>query len=113
MTGRQPEAASVAGPVEGGRGWAFGSPADAGEFGCVTEEFLLEGVARRYALVPGSVAGRDGIHTDESGNATGGIRVPDLEAPTAAHSGIRPGVLDTDLEPLRQRGRTISAELWR
>ena len=67
MTGRQPEAASVAGPVQGGRGWAFGSPVDAGEFGCVTEEFLLEGVARRYAPVPGSVVGRDGRWSAEPG----------------------------------------------
>jgi hypothetical protein len=32
-----------------------------------------------------------GIHRDENGNATGGIRIPELEAPTAAYSGTRPG----------------------
>jgi len=32
-----------------------------------------------------------GIHRDETGNATGGIRVPELEAPVATHSGSRPG----------------------
>jgi hypothetical protein len=32
-----------------------------------------------------------GIHHDETGNATGGIRVPELEAPTATYSGTRPG----------------------
>ena len=32
-----------------------------------------------------------GIHRDESGNATGGIRVPEVEAPVAAYSGSRPG----------------------
>jgi hypothetical protein len=32
-----------------------------------------------------------GIHRDETGNATGGIRVPELEAPTATYSGTRPG----------------------
>ncbi len=32
-----------------------------------------------------------GIHRDETGNATGGIRIPELEAPVAAYSGTRPG----------------------
>jgi hypothetical protein len=32
-----------------------------------------------------------GICRDETGNATGGIRIPEVEAPTAAYSGTRPG----------------------
>jgi Alpha/beta hydrolase domain len=32
-----------------------------------------------------------GLHHDGTGNATGGIRVPELEAPTATYSGTRPG----------------------
>jgi hypothetical protein len=32
-----------------------------------------------------------GIHRDATGNAAGGIRVPEVEAPVAAHSGSRPG----------------------
>jgi hypothetical protein len=34
------------------------------------------------------------IHVDGDGNATGGIRLPDLEVPTARHSGTN------DLNPL-------------
>ena len=35
--------ATVSGPVTGGRGWPFGSPADADWYGYVIEEFLLDG----------------------------------------------------------------------
>ncbi len=69
--------AAVSGPVTGGRGWAFGSPADdlAGA-GFVVEEFLLEGVAVSYRLVEGSTAGRDGRwDTEEDGSAQYRVRM--------------------------------------
>ena len=44
MTEQEQRTATVSGPVTGGRGWAFGSPADAAAFGYVIEEFLLDGV---------------------------------------------------------------------
>jgi hypothetical protein len=37
-----------------------------------------------FPPVDASLAG--GIHADDAGNATGGIRLPDLEVPTARHS---------------------------
>jgi hypothetical protein len=60
MTGAEQRTATLSGPVTGGRGWAFGSPADATAFGYVIEEFLLDGVAQSYEPVPGTAIGRDG-----------------------------------------------------
>jgi hypothetical protein len=60
MTDLRTETATASGPVTGGRGWAFGSPADVSEYGCVIEEFLLDGVAQSYVPVPGTTIGRDG-----------------------------------------------------
>ena len=45
-----------------------------------------------FPPVDASLAG--GIHADDAGNATGGIRLPDLEVPTARHSGTN------DMNPL-------------
>jgi Alpha/beta hydrolase domain len=51
----------VSGPLKGGRGWPFGSQTyDVGKYGCVMEEFLLEGVACSYRPVEGSEVGRSG-----------------------------------------------------
>ena len=53
--------ARVEGPLTGGRGWPFGSPAyDVGAHGCVMEEFAFEGEATSYRPVEGSAIGRDG-----------------------------------------------------
>ncbi len=52
--------ATVSGPVTGGKGWPFGSPADAARYGYVIEEFLLDGVAQSYEPAPGTAVGRDG-----------------------------------------------------
>jgi hypothetical protein len=48
------------GPVSGGKGWPFGSPQLVERFGCVIEEFLLEGVANSYEPVSGTQIARDG-----------------------------------------------------
>lgn len=45
-----------------------------------------------FPPVDASLAG--GIHAGDAGNATGGIRLPDLEVPTARHSGTN------DVNPL-------------
>jgi hypothetical protein len=51
----------VSGPVEGGRGWIFGSPIeDLRERGAEMAEYFLEGTAVSYAPVPGSEPGMDG-----------------------------------------------------
>ena len=47
MTDARTETATASGPVTGGRGWAFGSPADVSEHDYVIEEFLLDGVQKR------------------------------------------------------------------
>lgn len=60
MTDPRTETAAASGPVTGGRGWAFCSPADVSEYGYAIEEFLLDGVAQSYEPVPGTVIGRDG-----------------------------------------------------
>jgi hypothetical protein len=53
-----------------------------------------------FRPVDASLAG--GIHADDAGNATGGIRLPDLEVPTARHSGTN------DVNPLAAlSGQTI------
>jgi hypothetical protein len=57
---RRTEFARVTGPLQGGRGWPFGSPLDVGRHGCVIEEFLIEGVALSYAPTPGLTVGVDG-----------------------------------------------------
>ena len=59
--------ATVSGPVTGGRWWPFGSPADAGQYGYIVEEFLLDGIAQSYEPVPGSAVGRDGRWTVQPG----------------------------------------------
>jgi hypothetical protein len=46
------------------------------------------------ALPPVDASPTGGIHADDAGNATGGIRLPDLEVPTARHSGTN------DVNPL-------------
>ena len=64
------EVARVSGPLQGGRGWPFGSPLDVGRHGCVMEEFLIEGVATSYAPVPGSTIDLDGHwDTEPAGTA--------------------------------------------
>jgi hypothetical protein len=60
MTRQRSEVARVSGPVTGGKGWPFGSPLNAGQDGCVIEEFLIEGVAQSYEPAPGTTIGRDG-----------------------------------------------------
>ena len=67
MTGPEQRTATLSGPVTGGRGWAFGSPADVAEYGYVIEEFLLDGVAQSYEPVPGTTVGRDGRWTVQPG----------------------------------------------
>jgi hypothetical protein len=59
------EFARVSEPLQGGRGWPFGSPIDVGRRGCVMEEFLIEGVAVSYAPAPGSTIGLDGYWDTE------------------------------------------------
>jgi Alpha/beta hydrolase domain len=71
MTDQRTEAATASGPVTGGRGWAFGSPADASEYGYVIEEFLLDGVAQSYEPVPGTAIGRDGKWAVRPGERAG------------------------------------------
>ncbi len=61
--------ARVAGPLQGGRGWPFGSPLDVGAHGCVLEEFTIEGVAASYAPVDGSTIGLDGRWETEVADA--------------------------------------------
>ena len=52
----------VSGPVEGGKGWIFGSPIEGlRERGYVMEEYFLEGTAVSYAPVAGSEVGIDGL----------------------------------------------------
>ena len=181
--------ATVSGPVTGGRGWPFGSPADAARYGYVIEEFLLDGVAQSYELCvyppdqsmmttfaplgdghyggssavndrgrvpvlvlnsesealhdvpvrqPGSATFRfweiaGAAHTGESPDLTPMLereglpvfpparltaRYPDADAylrdwdaavDRARDQGL---LLDTDVEELRQRGRTVAAGLW-
>ena len=60
--------ATVSGPVTGGKGWPFGSPADAARYGYVIEEFLLDGVAQSYEPAPGTAVGRDGRWTVQAGS---------------------------------------------
>jgi Alpha/beta hydrolase domain len=67
MTGQRTRTATVSGPVTGGRGWPFGSPADAGQHGYLIEEFLLDGVAQSYEPAPGGAVGRDGRWTVQPG----------------------------------------------
>jgi hypothetical protein len=64
MTGSR--TAQITGPLSGGRGWPFGSPAtDVRAHGCVIEEFLFEGEAVSYRPVPGSTVGQDGLWETE------------------------------------------------
>ena len=85
--------ATVAGPVAGGKGWPFASPTyDVAALGCAMEEFFIEGVACSYRPVAGSEVGRDGRWQTEIGataayRTLGGIRLPEMEAPTARNSG--------------------------
>jgi hypothetical protein len=52
---------TISGPVEGGKGWIFGSPIDdLSGHGYVVEEYFLEGTAVSYATVDRSEAGIDG-----------------------------------------------------
>ena len=52
----------VSGPVEGGKGWIFGSPIDdLRERGYVMEEYFLDGTALSYQPVAGSELGIDGL----------------------------------------------------
>jgi len=52
----------VAGPVEGGKGYIFGSPIeDLSERGFVMDEFFLEGTAVSYAPAKGAELGLDGL----------------------------------------------------
>jgi Alpha/beta hydrolase domain len=60
MTGQRSEVARASGPVTGGKGWPFGSPLNVEQYGCVLEEFLIEGVAQSYEPTPGSTIGLDG-----------------------------------------------------
>jgi hypothetical protein len=60
MTGQRSEVARVSGPVTGGKGWPFGSPLNVLRYGCVLEEFLVEGVAQSYEPTPGTTIGLDG-----------------------------------------------------
>jgi hypothetical protein len=60
MTGQRSEVARVTGPVTGGKGWPFGSPLYVEQYGCVLEEFLIEGVAQSYEPAAGGAIGLDG-----------------------------------------------------
>jgi hypothetical protein len=60
MTGQRSEVARVSGPVTGGKGWPFGSPLYVEQYGCVLEEFLIEGVAQSYEPAAGGAIGLDG-----------------------------------------------------
>jgi hypothetical protein len=71
VTAQRTEAARVAGPVTGGRGWPFGSPPDVARYGCVIEEFLADGVAQSYAPSPGSEVGLDGRWSVEPAGTAG------------------------------------------
>jgi hypothetical protein len=71
MTDQLTETATASGPVTGGRGWAFGSPADVSEYDYVIEEFLLDGVAQSYEPVPGTAIGRDGQWAVQPGERAG------------------------------------------
>lgn len=54
--------AVVSGPVEGGRGWAFGATTqDVAALGYAEAEYFLEGSATRYRPVPGTELGPDGL----------------------------------------------------
>jgi hypothetical protein len=57
----------VSGPIDGGKGRPFGSPAASlvAEHGYVMEEFVLDGTAQAYAAAPGSTIGLDGRWTVE------------------------------------------------
>lgn len=52
----------VTGPLHGGKGWPFGSPAASlvAEHGYLIEEFLLDGTAQAFAPAAGSTIGLDG-----------------------------------------------------
>jgi hypothetical protein len=52
----------LSGPLDGGKGWPFGSPQASlvSKYGYLVEEFLLEGTAGAYAPAPGSPPGPDG-----------------------------------------------------
>jgi hypothetical protein len=60
MTGPRSAVARASGPVTGGKGWPFGSPLNVEKYGCVLEEFLIEGVAQSYEPAPGTTIGVDG-----------------------------------------------------
>jgi hypothetical protein len=60
MTGQRSAVARGSGPVTGGKGWPFGSPLNVAKYGCVLEEFLIEGVAQSYEPAPGTTIGLDG-----------------------------------------------------
>jgi len=57
----------VSGPLDGGKGWPFGSPLAAlvSTHGYLVEEFLVDGTARAYAPAPGTSPGLDGRWTVE------------------------------------------------
>src|ERR1700722_14746264 len=63
--------ARVIGPLQGGRGWPFGSPLDVGRYGCVPEEFVIEGVAASYAPREGALIGPDGRWETELAQTAG------------------------------------------
>ena len=54
MTGQRSAVARASGPVTGGKGWPFGSPLNVHRYGCVLEEFLVEGAAQSYEPTPGT-----------------------------------------------------------
>ena len=60
MTGQRSEVARVSGPLTGGKGWPFGSPVHVDKYGCVLEEFLIEGVAQSYQPTSDGAIGLDG-----------------------------------------------------
>ena len=64
MSGERTLIAKVSGPIEGGRGWAFGSPTSIPD-GFVLEEFFLDGVAVSYRPVEGTEIGLDGRWSTE------------------------------------------------
>ena len=71
MTGQRSEVARVSGPVTGGKGWPFGSPLNVAKYGCVLEEFLIEGVAQSYEPAPGGAIGLDGKWTVQPADTAG------------------------------------------
>jgi hypothetical protein len=67
MNTAQTPVSRVSGPLDGGKGRPFGSPAASlvAEHGYLIEEFLLDGTAQAYAPAAGSSVGLDGRWTVE------------------------------------------------